>query len=74
LLIKASDINAPENLTATTSINNPDGPPGVTTTFSNQDRTHVIADSIQVFPASAEARLTAAPCRVTRSGAGRDTH
>ena len=55
LLIKASDISAPENFTATPPINNPDGQPGVTTTFSNQDRTHVIADSIQVFPDSTAA-------------------
>jgi hypothetical protein len=50
LLIKTSDINAPENFTATPPINNPNGQPGATTTFSNQDRTHVIVDSIQVFP------------------------
>jgi hypothetical protein len=50
LLIQASDINAPETFTATPPINNPNGQPGVTTTFSNQDRTHVIVDSIQILP------------------------
>jgi hypothetical protein len=55
LLIKASDINAAETFTATPPINNPNGRPGVTTTFSNQDRTHVITDSIQVYPDAAAA-------------------
>lgn len=55
LLIAASDINAPEIFTATPPINNPNGQPGATTTFSNQDRTHVITDSIQVLPDPAAA-------------------
>ena len=55
LLIKASDISGPEKFTATTPINNPDGRPGVSTTFSNPDRSQVIADSIQVFPDAAAA-------------------
>jgi hypothetical protein len=46
LLIKASDISAPENYTATPPINNSAGQPGVTTTFSNQDRSHAVVDSI----------------------------
>jgi hypothetical protein len=50
LLINASDINAPEPFSATPPINNPNGQPGATTTFSNQDRTHVIADSIRILP------------------------
>src|ERR1700727_3711011 len=50
LLIKASDINAPEPFSATPPINNPNGQPGATTTFSNQDRTHLIADSIHILP------------------------
>src|SRR5262245_3128966 len=40
LLIKASDINAPEVFTATPPINNPNGQLGATTTFSNPNRTH----------------------------------
>jgi hypothetical protein len=50
LLIKASDIHAPEPFTAGVPINNPDSQPGVTTTFSNHDRTQVITDSIQILP------------------------
>src|ERR1700739_4796761 len=55
LLIQASEINAPESFTATPPINNPDGQPGVTTTFSNRDRSHVIFDSIQILPDPAAA-------------------
>src|ERR1700730_1571320 len=40
LLIQASDINAPEAFTASPPVNNPNGQAGVTTTFSNPDRTH----------------------------------
>ena len=62
LLIKASDINAPEAFTATPPINNPNGEVGATTTFSNADRTDVIVDSIQILPdpAAAAAALKAA--------------
>ncbi|MGO9382129.1 MAG: hypothetical protein ACLP4W_08530 [Mycobacterium sp.] len=62
LLIQASDINAPESFTATTPINNPNGQPGVTTTFSNLDRTHTIVDSIQILadPAAAASALESA--------------
>ncbi|SPM36790.1 hypothetical protein MRAB57_4631 [Mycobacterium rhizamassiliense] len=62
LLIKASDINAPEAFIAAVPINNPNGQVGATTTFSNSDRTHVIVDSIQVLadPAAAAAALKAA--------------
>jgi hypothetical protein len=55
LLIKATDINAPEAFTATPPINNPNGQMGATTTFSNPDRTHVIVDSIQILPDPAAA-------------------
>jgi hypothetical protein len=50
LLIKASDINAPETFTASPPIKNPNGQLGVATTFSDQDRTHAIIDTIQVLP------------------------
>jgi hypothetical protein len=50
LLIKASDINAPEAFTATPPVNDPNGQPGATTTFSNPNGTHVIVDSIQLLP------------------------
>lgn len=55
LLIKASDINAPEPFSAMPPINNPNGLLGATTTFSNPNRTHVIADSIQILPDHAAA-------------------
>lgn len=62
LLIAAGDINAPEVFTATPPINNPNGQPGASTTFSNNDRTHVITDSIQVLsdPAAAQRALESA--------------
>jgi hypothetical protein len=68
LLIKASDINAPENFTATTPINNPNGQPGVTTTYSNQDRTHVIVDSIQVLPDAAAVAAALESAKATTDG------
>jgi hypothetical protein len=59
LLIKAADINAPETFTASPPLSNPDGTPGVTSTFSNQGRTHTnvdtIVDSIQILPDPAAA-------------------
>lgn len=49
LLIQAADIRAPEDFTAGAPILNPDGRAGVTTSFSNQDRTHVIYDTIEIL-------------------------
>lgn len=62
LLIAASDINAPEVFTASPPVNNPNGQPGASTTFSNDDRTHVITDSIQILsdPAAALGALESA--------------
>lgn len=62
LLIAAGDINAPEVFTASPPVNNPNGQPGASTTFSNNDRTHVITDSIQVLsdPAAAQRALESA--------------
>jgi hypothetical protein len=68
LLIKASDINAPESFTATPPINNPNGQPGATTTFSNQDHTHVIVDSIQVLPDAAAAVGALESAKATTDG------
>ena len=68
LLIQASDINAPETFTATAPINNPNGQPGVTTTFSNQDRTHVIVDSIQILPDPAAAVRALEAAKATTNG------
>jgi hypothetical protein len=55
LLIKASDINAPEPFTASPAVNNPNGRQGATTTFSDQDRSHAIIDTIQILPDPAAA-------------------
>lgn len=48
-LIKASDINAPIQFTAGPPTNNPNGQPGAAITFSTDDNSHVIKDTIQVF-------------------------
>ena len=62
LLIQATDINAPIQFTGTPPTNNPNGQPGVATTFSTQDGSHVIKDTIQVLadPAAATDALNAA--------------
>jgi len=49
LLIQASDIVAPEPFTASPPTNNPNGQPGVATTFKTEDGIHVIHDTIQVL-------------------------
>jgi hypothetical protein len=68
LLIQASDINAPETFTGSPPTNNPNGQPGVATTFSTQDGIHVIKDTIQVLadPAAATNALNAA--KTTQGG------
>ncbi|OBH98723.1 hypothetical protein [Mycobacterium sp. E2733] len=62
LLIQASDINAPIPFTATPPTSNPNGQPGVATTFKDEDGSHVIKDTIQVFadPGAATDALNAA--------------
>jgi hypothetical protein len=55
LLIRASDINAPEPFTASPAVKNPNGQQGATTTFSDQDHSHAIIDTIQVLPDPAAA-------------------
>lgn len=56
LLIKATDIGAPEPFTATgPPVLNPNGQRGATITFSDQDKTHTIIDTIQVLPDPAAA-------------------
>jgi hypothetical protein len=61
LLIQASDINAPEPFTASPPVNNPNDQPGVASTFSNPDRSHVIYVTIAVLadPAAATNALNA---------------
>jgi len=62
LLIQATDIDAPVPFAGSPPINNPNGQPGVATTFSTQDGSHAIKDTIQVFadPAAATNALNAA--------------
>jgi hypothetical protein len=62
LLIKASDINAPEPFTASPAVKNPNGQQGATTTFSDQDKAHTIIDTIQIMldPAAAANALDSA--------------
>jgi hypothetical protein len=62
LLIKASEINAPEPFTAGPAVKNPNGQQGATTTFTDQDRSHTIIDTIQIMldPAAAANALESA--------------
>jgi hypothetical protein len=62
LLIQATDISAPEPFNSTPPTNNPNGQPGVATTFSTQDGSHVIRVTIQVLadPAAATNALNSA--------------
>jgi hypothetical protein len=62
LLIKASDINAPDAFTASPPVNNPNGQHGATTTFTDQDHSHTIIDTIVVAldPAAAANELDSA--------------
>ncbi len=68
LLIRATDLDAPQSFTATAPINNPNGQPGATTTFGDQDRTHVIIDSIQILPDPAAATRTLESAKATTDG------
>ena len=62
LLIKASDINAPEPFTAGPSVKNPNGQQGAQATFTDQDHSHTIIDTIQIMldPAAAANALDSA--------------
>jgi hypothetical protein len=62
LLIQATDIDAPIPFTASPPIKNPNGQPGVATTFSTDDGSRLIHDTIQVLadPAAATNALNAA--------------
>lgn len=68
LLIRASDIDAPESFMAATPISNPNGQPGAMTTFSDQNRTHVIVDSIQIMPDPAAAVRALESAKATADG------
>jgi len=62
LLIQATDINAPVTFTASPPAQNPNGRPGIATTFSTDDGSHSIKDTIQVLadPGAATDALNAA--------------
>ncbi len=62
LLIQASDIDAPIPFTGSPPTSNPNGQPGAATTFSTDDGSRVIKDTIQVLadPAAATDALNAA--------------
>lgn len=62
LLIQATDIQAPVPFTATPPTNNPNGQPGVATTFKDEDGSHVIKDTILIYadPGAATDALNAA--------------
>lgn len=55
LLIQATDIDAPVQFAGSPPTPNPNGQPGVATTFSTQDGSHAVKDTIQVLadPAAA---------------------
>ena len=58
LLIKASDIKAPDAFTAGPATKDPNGQKGALITFTDQDHSHTIIDTIQILP-DAEATATA---------------
>jgi serine/threonine protein kinase len=62
LLIQATDIDAPIQFIGSPPVNNPNGQPGVATTFSTQDGSHAIKDAIRVLsgPGAATSALNAA--------------
>jgi len=62
LLIQATDIQAPVPFTATPPTNNPNGQPGVATTFKDEDGSHIIKDTILIYadPGAATDALNAA--------------
>lgn len=72
LLIKATDLVAPEEFIASPPVPDPDGKPGIATSFSNADRTHVVGDTILILPdpAAATAALEAAKAALGGSVVG----
>ncbi|MCV7261274.1 hypothetical protein [Mycobacterium shimoidei] len=55
LLIRAEDIDAPEQFTASPAVANPNGQQGAATTFSDDDGSHIIRDTIVILPDPAAA-------------------
>lgn len=50
LLIKASDIKAPDAFTAGPAVKDPNGKPGAAVTFTDADHSHSIIDTIEILP------------------------
>jgi hypothetical protein len=72
LLIRASDLNAPEEFKASPITQNPNGNAGVGTTFSNEDGSNVIRDTILVMndPSAAASALDSAKAKLGDSVKG----
>jgi hypothetical protein len=72
LLIQASDLNAPEEFKASPITQNPNGNAGVETTFSNEDGSNVINDTILVMndPSAAASALDSAKAKLGDSVKG----
>jgi hypothetical protein len=72
LLIQASDLNAPEEFKASPITQNPNGNAGVETTFSNEDGSNVIRDTIIVMndPSAAASALDSAKAKLGDSVKG----
>jgi hypothetical protein len=72
LLIQASDLNAPEEFKASPITQNPNGNAGVQTTFSNEDGSNVIHDTILVMndPSAAANALDSAKAKLGDSVKG----
>ena len=72
LLIQASDLNAPEEFKASPITQNPNGNAGVETTFSNEDGSNVINDTILVMndPSAAAGALDSAKAKLGDSVKG----
>jgi hypothetical protein len=72
LLVKVTDIDTPMPFTAGPAIPNPNGQAGVETTFSNDDKSRQIHDTILVFgdPSAAAGALDAAKAKLGDSVQG----
>ncbi|MDX1878344.1 hypothetical protein SBE55_10990 [Mycolicibacterium sp. 141076] len=68
LLIKATDLVAPEEFIATPPVPDPGGKPGVATSFGNADRTHVVGDTILILPDPAAATAALEAAKATLGG------
>jgi hypothetical protein len=72
LLIQASDLDAPEEFKAGPVTQNPNGQPGAETTFSNEDGSHEVHDTILVLndPSAAASALDSAKAKLGDSVKG----